>query len=249
MTVTAAQRREAKTSRGEQTRRSILDAALGLLVERGYEGTTMRAVAAAAGVSLGNAYYYYRSKEHLVQGFYGRTHDEHLAACEEVLATERDLGRRLAGVMRAKIDTLAPYHRFAAVLFKTAADPGSPLHPLSDASRPVRAEATALFAEVLRGSSARVPAALEDELPNLLWLYHMGVVLFWIHDRSPGCAASYRLAARTAALVARLIELSFNPLVRPLVRSVLALLAEIREPLAPAAGEGDGDDEKRERGR
>lgn len=240
MAGTAAEQRGGKTSRGEQTRRRILDAALDLLVERGYEGATMRAVAESAGVSLGNAYYYYRSKEHLVQGFYGRTHAEHLAACEEILATERDLGRRLTGVMRAKIDTLAPYHRFAAVLFKTAADPDGPLHPLSDASRPVRAESTALFAEVLRGSSARAPEDLEDELPNLLWLYHMGILLFWIHDRSPGCAASYRLAERTAALVARLTELSFNPLLRPLVRSVLALLAEIREPLAPPAGEGDG---------
>ena len=45
-----------KTQKGEQTRALILDAALQIFHERGYEATTMRAIARKAGVSLGNAY-------------------------------------------------------------------------------------------------------------------------------------------------------------------------------------------------
>ena len=37
----------------------------------------MRAIAEKAGVSLGNAYHYFRSKEQLIQAFYHRTHEEH----------------------------------------------------------------------------------------------------------------------------------------------------------------------------
>ena len=73
----------------------------------------MRAIAEAAGVAVGNAYYYFRSKEHLIQAFYERSHDEHLEACRPLLAEERDLQKRLHGVLRAKIDTSMPYHRFA----------------------------------------------------------------------------------------------------------------------------------------
>ncbi|HMG76002.1 MAG TPA: helix-turn-helix domain-containing protein, partial [Pyrinomonadaceae bacterium] len=54
-----------KTAKGEQTKALILNSALDLLGERGYEATTMRAIAKQAGVSLGNAYHYFGSKEHL----------------------------------------------------------------------------------------------------------------------------------------------------------------------------------------
>ena len=133
-----------KTAKGEQTRAVILETSRKLFREHGYEGTTMRAIAAQAGVSLGNAYYYFASKEHLIQAFYSRTHDEHLEACAEVLGREKNLRARLMGVMSAKLDTIEPYHRFAGVLFKTAADPHSPLNPFGDASRAVRDESTAV---------------------------------------------------------------------------------------------------------
>ena len=55
-----------KRPKGEQTRAKILESALALFMERGYEETTMRAVAEEAKVSLGNAYYYFESKEELV---------------------------------------------------------------------------------------------------------------------------------------------------------------------------------------
>jgi AcrR family transcriptional regulator len=218
----------AKTPRGEQTRALILETALDLFRERGYEETTMRAIAEQAGVALGSAYYYFRSKEHLIQAFYGRTHEEHLVACAPVLARERSLRDRLHGVMVAKIATIEPYHRFSGLLFKSAADPQSPLNPFSEASAPVREESTALFAEVVRGSTTRVPADLAAELPTLLWLYHMGIILFWIHDPSPGRARTYRLTDHTVDLIARLITLGGLPIMRPLRRTVLNLLQELR---------------------
>src|SRR5215213_10073455 len=111
--VHSVQEEGKKTRKGEQTRAEILETALTLFRERGYEDTTMRAIAEAAGVSVGNAYYYFRSKEHLIQAFYERSHEEHLEACHELLAQEKDLRARLHGVLRAKIDTSMPYHRFA----------------------------------------------------------------------------------------------------------------------------------------
>jgi len=184
----------------------------------------MRAIAEAAGVALGNAYYYFGSKEHLIQEFYRRTHREHLAAAAGVLAEEVEFKERLLGVMRAKVDTIMPYHRFAGVLFKSAADPASPLNPFSVESAPLRAEATALFAVVVEGSRLRLGRELRAALPGLLWTYHMGVVLFWIHDVSPGCRRTYRLVERSVDLVARLVALSRLPPLRPLTRAALRLV-------------------------
>ena len=231
-------RHSGKTRKGEQTRTRILETALRLFREQGYEKTTMRAIAAEGGVSLGSAYYYFESKEHLVQAFYLQTHLEHLAASQGILHECEDLASRLLGVVRAKIETAMPYHRFSAVLFRTAADPRSPLSPFSQESAPVREKATVLFREVVEGASLRIGDDLRHQLPQLLWLYQMGVILFWIHDRSPGCSRTHQLIERSVEIVCRLIRLANFPLFRPLIKSTLDLLAELREdsPLVPEGG-------------
>src|SRR5687768_7279108 len=135
--VETAQAGEASgTGRGERTRELILGTALELFRERGYEETTMRAIAQRAGVSLGNAYYYFRSKEHLIQAFYAQSHREHLDASRPILEREKELAARLKGVLYAKLSTSEAYHRFSGILFKTAADPNSPLSPFSPESHP-----------------------------------------------------------------------------------------------------------------
>src|SRR6266849_565040 len=103
----AEKTKSTKTPKGEQTKALILNSALELHRDRGYEQTTMRAIAKKAGVSLGNAYHYFGSKEHLIQAFYHRTHEQHVSA----LATrprETTLKARLLTVMRLKISTLEP---------------------------------------------------------------------------------------------------------------------------------------------
>jgi len=218
-----------KTPKGEQSRALILNSALDLLQEHGYEKTTMRAIAKRAGVSLGNAYHYFGSKEHLIQAFYHRLHDEHLNAIRPVLAKETTMRARLMTVMRLKISTLEPYHEFAGVLFKTAADPHSPLNPFANASAPVRRDSIKLFEEVVSETKTRIPNDLRDELPYLLWLYHMGVILFWIHDSSAKRARTYRLIEQTVDLLDKLISLASNPLMRPVRKRALKLVSELRD--------------------
>lgn len=218
-----------KVSKGDQTKALILETALEMFRERGYEETTMRAIAQKAGVSLGNAYYYFSSKEYLIQAFYQRLHETHLAVAEPALEKETTLRARLLTVIRLKIDTMRPYHQFAGVLFKTAAHPRSPLNPFSDESDPVRQASIQLFAKVLEGSTSHIPKDLRAELPYLLWVYHMGIVLFWIHDPSPKHRRTYRLINHTVDLLDKLIHLASNPFMRPLRKQALRLVDELRD--------------------
>ena len=218
-----------KTVKGEQTKALILNTALEMLHERGYENTTMRAIAEKAGVSLGNAYHYFGSKDHLIQAFYQRTHEDHLRASQPALQKESSLKARLLSVMRLKIDTLEPYHEFAGVLFQTAADPHSPLNPFAHAAAPVRRDSIKLFEDLVAGSKVRIPEDLRAELPHLLWLYHMGIILFWIHDTSRKRARTYHLIDQTVDLLDKLISLASNPLMRPVRKRALKLVAELQD--------------------
>jgi AcrR family transcriptional regulator len=226
---TTRKKRTTKTGKGDQTKALILETALKMFRERGYEETTMRAIAQQAGVSLGNAYYYFSSKEYLIQAFYQRLHDSHVAAALPALENDKTLKARLLTMMRTKIETLKPYHQFAGVLFKTAAHPQSPLNPFSDESDPVRQASIQLFAKVIEGTKARIPKDLRAELPYLLWVYHTGIVLFWIHDQSPRHRRTYRLIDHTVDLLDKLIHLASNPFMRPLRKQALLLVYELRE--------------------
>src|SRR5215207_9287911 len=230
--MTAKHKKKAtKTGKGDQTKALILETALEMFRERGYDETTMRAVAQKANVSLGNAYYYFRSKEYLIQAFYQRLHDSHIEVALPALEHEKTLKARLLTVMRTKIDTMKPYHQFAGVLFRTAAHPQSPLNPFADESDPVREASIQLFDKVLDDAKARIPKDLRTELPYLLWVYSMGIVLFWIHDASPKHRRTYRLIDHTVDLLDKLIHLASNPFMRPLRKQALRLVAEIREAL------------------
>jgi hypothetical protein len=124
---------------------------------------------------------------------------------------------------------MKPYHQFAGVLFKTAANPKSPLNPFGDESDPVRDQQIQLFDKVLEGSTRRIPKDLRAELPYLLWVYSMGIVLFWIHDSSPKHRRTYRLIDSTVELLDRLIHLASNPFMRPLRKQALLLVDELRD--------------------
>ncbi len=217
-----------RSDRGEQTRAAIAAAAQELFLERGYDKTTMRAVADRAGVSLGNAYYYFASKEHLVQAFYDQVQVEHAAAAQDSLARSEKFADRLRDVLTSWVDVAEPFHGFAGKFFKVAAEPTSPLSPFSTESRGAREASIGLFRRVVDGSDLKVPAPIRAELPELLWLLQMGVVLFWVHDSSADQKRTRALVRQVVPLVDKLVRLSRLPGMRGVVADVVELIRSVR---------------------
>ena len=228
MTGARAAAPAADESKAQRTRAAIMAAALRLFRERGYQRTTMRDVAAEAGVSTGNAYYYFRSKEELVQGFYDHMTEEHVAACRPVLAATDDFGERLLGVVTGWLNIAEPYHEFAGRFFAVAAQPDNPLSPFSPESSAARQAAVGVYAAVLDSADIRPDPRLAEHLPELLWLYQLGIILYWVHDTSQGQARTYDLAARTVPMVERLVRLSRLRVLRPLTTEAIDLLGALR---------------------
>jgi AcrR family transcriptional regulator len=216
-----------KTRRGETSRAAILATALDLFQERGYEATTMRAIAERAGVSLGSSYHYFPSKEHLVLEFYRHTHELHAAAIAPLLARETDLSARLRGTMRAVVVTCEPFHAVAGSIFSTVANPQSPLNPFGAAARPLREQVIALYAEVVRGSDARILADIAELLPLTLWLYQMAILYFWIFDRSPGRLRTLEVIDETTDLIVKLLGLANLPVLRGSRKRILGLIKDV----------------------
>jgi AcrR family transcriptional regulator len=217
-----------RSPKAEQTRQSIIDAAMQLFRTRGYDKATMRAIADEAGVSIGNAYYYFASKEHLIQAYYDEINAEHSERSASALAESTTFADRLTGVLLAWIDVAEPYHEFAGKFFKNAAEPSSPLSPFSDDSEATRLAAIDLHRQVVEGSDIKLAKALRAELPELLWLVQMGVVLFWVHDASDGQERTRTLVKQAVPIIDRALRLTRLPGVRGLVDDVVGLVRSIK---------------------
>lgn len=218
----------ATQSRGERTRDAIAAAAQELLIEHGYAETTMRAVAERAGVSLGNAYYYFDSKDALVQSFYERLQHEHATATRGGITAQTDFRTRLMTTLLGWLDLAAPLHPFLRSFFRVAADPDSPLSPFSSESAAARQEAHTLYRDVLTDSGLKLSPRLTEHLPELLWLVHMGIVLFWVHDSSPDQRRTRTLVTRLVPVLVKLLRLTRLPGVRQLSDEVIDLIDAVR---------------------
>ncbi|MBD5786284.1 TetR family transcriptional regulator [Cellulosimicrobium terreum] len=223
----------ASTPKSERTRTHLRDVAIRMLRDVGYERTTMRAIAAEAGVSTGNAYYHFPSKDALVQELYLEVQHEHATLAAPGLAAGGSLEDRLRGVWHAAIDAFAPFHAFGAEFVSVAIRPGSPASPFSEPSGVSRSLSQELFEQVVAGASPQVPSRLRADLPGMLWLAQLGVTLFWVYDTSPGSARTRRLVDGGAALVGQVVRLSRLPVARGVVDQALRLVRSV----TPTPGE------------
>jgi AcrR family transcriptional regulator len=221
------------TPKAGETRNRILSAALNLFRDRGFDETSMREIAAGAGVAIGAAYYYFDSKEALVMAFYHQANDAMRETIEAALARKTDLKSRLRAVIDVKFEYFRPNRRFLGALLRHAADPGHPLSPFSQETGAIRERDMQHFAVALEGSNLRLPDDLRPYLPKLLWLYQMGLILFWVYDRSPDELRTEKLVEKSLAIVAGLLKLSKSPFLRPVRKTAIELLQAVSYEGAP----------------
>jgi AcrR family transcriptional regulator len=219
---------EKTETRGEQTRRLIVETAIRLFGEVGYEKTTMRAIASAAGLSVGNAYYYFPSKESLVTEFYLQLQREHIERIEPILATRGAFAEQLGAILHAALDTWAPYHGFAGRFIGIAAVPGGSASPFSSESAEARDMSISIFQRLVAQTTLKMDADVREELPELLWLAQLGLVTYWVHDSTPGQQRTRELVDTAVPYLESLIGLSRLAVLRSMTARGLSLVKMLR---------------------
>ena len=210
--------------KSEETRTRILEAALTVFRERGFARATMREVAGAAGVAVGAAYYYFPSKDAIVMAWYERAQEEMAPELERLLGRSRTLEGRVGGIIRHKLAYFAP-NRLLLGALAAHMDPADALSPFSAETGAIRERDLSFFARAVEDSKVRLPKELAPYLPRLLWLYQMGILLFWVYDRSPEEKQTKALAEKSLKLVALLIRVGAVPLLKPFHRMAGDLLS------------------------
>ena len=185
----------------------------------------MRGIATAADVSLGSAYYYFQSKEDLVMAFYERAIEAMTPRMEAALSGANHFEGKVEALMAVKFEYFEPNRTFLGALLGHSADPQNRLSPFSEATRHIRERDQAYFARMIDDSrDVRVPTELVPHLPKLLWLYQMGLILYWIYDRSPGQRQTRMLRRKSLALLVSGLKMAGFALLKPLRAKIVDLI-------------------------
>jgi AcrR family transcriptional regulator len=220
-------RRSAPASKREATRHRLRERALALFQEHGVEGTTMRDIARAAGLSLGAAYYHFPSKEALVFAYY----EDNQRDIEEIAARATGSVReRLGAIFHGKLASIRPQRAMLAAIVQRLVDPGDPLSAFSAATRAVRERSIDVLREVLATGGVAPEAA--SLAASALWLAMLAMMLVYIHDTSPGERRTHGLVDDALDMVIALLPLLGTPVGAAMVGRITASLARADIPLA-----------------
>lgn len=219
---------------GTETRERLVETALRLFRDEGYQATTMRRIATEAGVSLGNAYYYFEGKEDLVRELYLVVQRDLREKALPLLVDGAPIDDNLRVLIHAGLDVVTPFHGFGATLLQTALRPTSATSPFSESSSDAREMAIDLMRAVVSRSRHRSSAALRERLPVLLWMAYLGITLHWVLDTSPEQRRTRTLVDGVVPMVAKAVNLSRVPVARGLVDDVVRLMDKLVPTPAPA---------------
>jgi AcrR family transcriptional regulator len=208
----------------EETRQQILDTALVLFRERGFEATTVREIATRTGLSLGAAYYYFNSKEALVAAYYDHTQQQHRTRAGEAFAKAANLKERLLAAYHTKIDVVEGDQGLLRALFRFGGDPDHPLSWFGPASREQRRLSIEVFEAATAGE--KLPDDVQAAMPTLLWTLHMGILLYFLYDTSPSHRRTRKLIDAAVDFVIDAKRIATLPLMRPVRRRVLNILRD-----------------------
>jgi AcrR family transcriptional regulator len=215
-----------KLKKSDETRGRILEAALSVFRERGFERATMREIATEANVAVGAAYYYFDSKDALVMAFYKRAQDEMTPAIDQALDRAKTFEERVRAIISAKLDYFRPNRRLLAAL-TAHTDPEHPLSPFSAETAEIREQDLAAFERAVKDSGLKLPATISPYLGRLVWMYQMGLILFWVYDRSPDQRRTMVLYEKTLKMLTVALQVAGIPLLRPLHRLAGELLETV----------------------
>ena len=216
----------AKAGKSEETRTRILESSLAVFRERGFEKATMREIATDAGVAVGAAYYYFDSKDALVMAFYERAQGVLHPGIEAELDRAGTLEARLRAIISAKLTYFAPNRKLLGAL-TAHTDPDHPLSPFSAETAHIREQDVASFERAVAESGVKLPASTAPYLARLLWMYQMGLILFWVYDKSPAQARTTLLYDKTLKMLLVTLKIAGFPLLRPLHKLAGELLQVI----------------------
>ena len=196
-----------KKSRQQQNQRLILQAAVELMTAQGFDGTSMKQIARAAGLGDATIYKYFPTKEKLVLGYFEQALADALA---ETLATPGfdsfGLQERLQRLVDALLELLLADREFVGIARGLVGK--SPMLLMGDALPGKQAikEAVAGFLAAAEADGGIAPCDFKLLIGGLFADYLFTVIVYWLKDSSEEFSDTTRLVDLTLAVLVQALQ-------------------------------------------
>lgn len=211
------------TEQGLAARHRLYATAIELIGARGYNATTMRDVAKAAGVSAGLLYKYFPSKLAVVLEFYEELSLQYAQRAASIKAGK--WSECFGAAMRTCLEVLGPHRQALEALAPIlVSDPHEGLFAPATARSRVRVES--VFAKVVAESTDGPRGKVGEALGRLLYLLHLSIILWWLIDKSSHQRATQALIALIERMLGALRVALILPQVRGFVTAADNLVRE-----------------------
>jgi len=214
--------------KSEQTKATIMETALELFRAEGFSETTMRQIAQKADIALGTTYRYFKSKEELVLEYYQKIQQDLFVQVNletEKKQTKLDVGLKEFFYLQFKL--LEKDKNFLSALVSAAAKPGDPVSPFGKESRHIRKLHMEMLEKIVENSKTKIHPKVKKELPELLWFLQMGLIFFWVHDKSNKSLKSIEMTDTTIELIGTFLKIHNKPFASGLRKSLLKIIKNL----------------------
>jgi AcrR family transcriptional regulator len=184
-----------------QTRERIVGAAVKLFARQGWDGTTTRDLAMAAGIATGTLFNYFQSKEAVAATLVA----EALAKAQQEFESTREAGQSLEEDLFSLIWTgLKSLRKLRGVLASALETILSPLARSApeSAGDSVRVHHLEAVEQILLAHG--IPGPLPAVTLQLYWTLYLGVIAYWAADESPNQEDTLALLDQSTKLFASL---------------------------------------------
>jgi hypothetical protein len=150
--------------------------------------------------------------------------NEHERLSRAAFAETGDLRERVRAAFFTRLDLMKDDRQFFSGLFRSIGDVNSPVSVFSKENRALRARGILVLHEAV--SVPEVPEALRDELAFALWALMLSMVLYFVHDDSPGQRRTRQLFTGSIDLIVPLVPLLALPQAEFFRERVMTLLGD-----------------------
>jgi len=169
----------------EKTKIKILQAAVDLIIEKGFDNASLREMAKQAGVSNPTIYNYFPSKEKLLYAYIEQKHKEAVATLQEIEDFHTyTLREQLQTLIETELELYLEDREFiiqiADMVFHSSGFKVSALYETNGLFIDTVEEMLNIAIEA--GEIQEPP--LREHLPKLFWDYYIMVVAYWVKDDS-----------------------------------------------------------------
>jgi pyoverdine/dityrosine biosynthesis protein Dit1/AcrR family transcriptional regulator len=174
----------------QPARMRVLEAALRLFADAGFDRTSFADIASEAGVAVSVAFQSFPTKEHLALALYATLAGD----LEGWAAAELPAGsvaERFAAATRKKLALLAPHRAAFRALAARALDPDGRAAVLGPAAEPVRSAVAGVFLLVVRGAIDAPADAEAVILARALYAVHLLLVCVSLADAAPEAGSAH----------------------------------------------------------